>query len=278
MTIRSADRDRDGRLVVFGDRGVVSRAREQGRVWLVGAGPGDPELLTLKAARVLADADVVVHDRLVSDEILDFAPNARRIHVGKRKSKHSVPQDGINDLIVALALDGLKVVRLKGGDPFVFGRGAEEVAALRAAGIDVEVVPGLTAALGCGAATGIPMTHRDLASGVTFITGHGKDGASEPNWAALARLDHTLVIYMRLTTLGTSVRRLLDGGLDPGTPAAVIERGTRADQRVVRAAVADLPGVVQAHGLRGPALAIVGHVASLADERLIENAVERLAS
>ena len=260
-------------------RAAAAGRAPAGSVALVGAGPGDPDLLTLRALRAIEGADVIVYDKLVDTAVLAYARrDAKQLYVGKAKGQHSRSQAEINALLVAEAQAGRRVVRLKGGDPFVFGRGAEEVAALRAAGIDVEVVPGLTAALGCGAATGIPMTHRDLASGVTFITGHGKDGASEPNWAALARLDHTLVIYMRLTTLGTSVRRLLDGGLDPGTPAAVIERGTRADQRVVRAAVADLPGVVQAHGLRGPALAIVGHVASLADERLIENAIERLAS
>jgi uroporphyrin-III C-methyltransferase len=152
VTNRSADRDSDGRLVVFGDKGgAVSRPREAGRVWLVGAGPGDPELLTLKAARILAGADVVVHDRLVAELILDLAPKARRIYVGKRKSKHSVPQDGINDLITALALDGLRVVRLKGGDPFVFGRGGEEMLACRAAGVPCDVIPGVSAALAAAA-------------------------------------------------------------------------------------------------------------------------------
>ena len=278
MTIRSADRDRDGRLVVFGDRGVVSRAREQGRVWLVGAGPGDPELLTLKAARVLADADVVVHDRLVSDEILDFAPNARRIHVGKRKSKHSVPQDGINDLIVALALDGLKVVHLKGGDPFVFGRGGEEMLACRAAGVPCEVVPGVSAGLAASASAGAPLTHRGLSQAVTFVTGHaapaaGGDGWEEPalDWAVLARPNHTVVVYMGLSTVGVIAQRLTAAGRAPQTPALIVENASRADERRMLTTVAGLAEA--AHGLDGPAILIIGEVAALAEvERVLERA------
>ena len=278
MTIRSADRDRDGRLVVFGDRGLVSRAREQGRVWLVGAGPGDPELLTLKAARVLADADVVVHDRLVSDEILDFAPNARRIHVGKRKSKHSVPQDGINDLIVALALDGLKVVRLKGGDPFVFGRGGEEMLACRAAGVPCEVVPGVSAGLAASASAGAPLTHRGLSQAVTFVTGHaapaaGGDGWEEPalDWAVLARPNHTVVVYMGLSTVGVIAQRLTAAGRAPQTPALIVENASRADERRVLTTVAGLAEA--AEGLDGPAILIIGEVAALAEvERVLERA------
>jgi uroporphyrin-III C-methyltransferase / precorrin-2 dehydrogenase / sirohydrochlorin ferrochelatase len=252
---------------------------DTGSVTLVGAGPGDPDLLTLRGLRAIESAEVIVYDKLVDTRILDFARrDAKRLYVGKSKARHSLPQAEINAVLIAEARAGRRVVRLKGGDPFIFGRGAEEVAALRAAAVEVDVVPGLTAALGCGAATGIPMTHRELSSGVTFITGHGKDGEPKIDWAALARLDHTLVIYMGLTTLGTTVRRLLDGGLAAGTPAAVVERGTHADQRVLRGSLVELPGLVRAHGLQGPALAIVGRVAALADERLIENAIERLAS
>ena len=278
MTSRSADRDRDGRLVVFGDRGLVSRAREQGRVWLVGAGPGDPELLTLKAARVLADADVVVHDRLVSDEILGFAPNARRIHVGKRKSKHSVPQDGINDLIVALARDGLKVVRLKGGDPFVFGRGGEEMLACREAGVLCEVVPGVSAGLAASASAGAPLTHRGLSQAVTFVTGHaapaaGGDGWEEPalDWAVLARPNHTVVVYMGLSTVGVIAQRLTAAGRAPQTPALIVENASRADERRVLTTVAGLAEA--AEGLDGPAILIIGEVAALAEvERVLERA------
>ena len=270
MTIRSADRDRDGRLVVFGDKGgAVARPREGGRVWLVGAGPGDPELLTLKAARILAAADVVVHDRLVSDAILDFAPNARRIHVGKRKSKHSVPQDGINDLIVALALDGLKVVRLKGGDPFVFGRGGEEMLACRAAGVPCEVIPGISAGLAASASAGAPLTHRGLSQAVTFVTGHaaptGAEDWAEPDldWAVLARPNHTVVVYMGLSTAPVLAQRLTAAGRAPQTPALIVENASRADERRVLTTVAGLAEAAAA--LCGPAILIIGEVAALAD-------------
>jgi uroporphyrin-III C-methyltransferase len=284
VSIRSADRDRDGRLVVFGGRGgAVARARGDGRVWLVGAGPGDPELLTLKAARVLAGADVVVHDRLVAEAVLDFAPNARRIHVGKRKSNHSVPQDGINELIVALALDGLKVVRLKGGDPFVFGRGGEEMLACREAGVPCEVVPGVSAALAASASAGAPLTHRGLSQAVTFVTGHAapapkQDGAdaegwTEPalDWATLAKPNHTVVVYMGLSTVGVIAQRLTAAGRAPQTPALIVENASRADERRVLTTVAGLARA--ADGLDGPAILIIGEVAALAEvDRVLESA------
>ena len=270
MTIRSADRDRDGRLVVFGDKGgALSRAREGGRVWLVGAGPGDPELLTLKAARILQTAEVVVHDRLVSDEILAMAPNARRIHVGKRKSKHSVPQDGINELIVALALDGLKVVRLKGGDPFVFGRGGEEMLACRAAGVPCDVAPGVSAAMAASASAGAPLTHRGLSQAVTFVTGHAApaegEGWAEPalDWAMLARPNHTVVVYMGLSTAGVIADRLTAAGRAPQTPALIVENASRGDERRVLTTIAGLAQA--ARGLDGPTILIIGEVAALAD-------------
>jgi uroporphyrin-III C-methyltransferase len=270
VTNRSADRDRDGRLVVFGGKGAaVLRPRDEGRVWLVGAGPGDPELLTLKAARILAGADVVVHDRLVSASILDLAPNARRIYVGKRKSKHSVPQDGINDLITALALDGLKVVRLKGGDPFVFGRGGEEMLACRDAGVPCDVIPGVSAALAASASAGAPLTHRGLSQAVTFVTGHaapkGTEGWADPalDWITLARPNHTVVVYMGLSTAPVIAQRLTAAGRAPQTPALIVENASRADERRVLTTLAGLPEA--ARGLDGPVILIIGEVAALAD-------------
>ncbi len=255
---------RDRLLVAVNDPSYGQQ--KTGRITLVGAGPGDPDLLTLRALRVLQDADVVVHDKLVDDRILDYVRrDARRIFVGKTKSNHTLGQSEINALLVREAQDGHRVVRLKGGDPFVFGRGGEELEAARAAGIPIEVVPGITAALGCGAATTIPVTHRGVAQGVTFVTGHGKDGEPDLDWQALARLKHTLVIYMGLSSSGTIARRLTDAGLDPATPAALIENGTRPDQRLVVGSVAELPELARLHGLVGPALIIVGEVVRLAD-------------
>jgi uroporphyrin-III C-methyltransferase len=276
---RSADRDRDGRLVVFGDKGgALSRGRGTGRVWLVGAGPGDPELLTLKAARILNLAEVVIHDRLVTGDILALAPNARRIHVGKRKSKHSVPQDGINDLIVALALDGLKVVRLKGGDPFVFGRGGEELLACRQAGVPCEVVPGVSAALAASASAGVPLTHRGLSQSVTFVTGHAAplDGEAwaEPalDWAVLARANHTLVVYMGLSTAGVIADRLTAAGRAPQTPALIVENASRADERRVLTTIAGLAEA--ARELDGPSILIIGEVAALADVQSLDGLLD----
>lgn len=241
-----------------------------GSVALVGAGPGDPDLLTLRALRVLQDADIVVHDKLVDERILDYVRrDARRLYVGKSKSHHTMSQDAINQLLVAEASAGYRVVRLKGGDPFLFGRGGEEVQALRAAGIKVEIVPGITAALGCGASTSIPVTHRNHANGVTFVTGHGKDGEPDLDWQSLARLRHTLVIYMGLSAAATIASRLTDAGLSPDTPAALIENGTRPDQKLVTGTLADLPALAAAHGLTGPALIIIGDVVRLADPALI---------
>jgi len=242
-----------------------------GSVALVGAGPGDPDLLTLRALRVLQNADVVVHDKLVDDRILDYVRrDARRIFVGKTKANHALSQDGINQLLVREAQAGNRVVRLKGGDPFVFGRGGEEVEACRAAGIPVQVVPGITAALGCGAVSTIPVTHRDLAQGVTLVTGHGK-GGSEPalDWQALVRLRHTLVIYMGLSAAGSISRNLTDAGLDPATPAALVEKGTRPDQVLAVGSVGRLAEMAAAHRMEGPALIIVGEVVRLADPALI---------
>ncbi len=239
---------------------------ETGHVAIVGAGPGDPELLTVKALRALQDADVVVHDRLVGEGVLELIRrDAERIYVGKSKSNHSVPQDGINDLLVARAKAGKRVVRLKGGDPFVFGRGGEELDALRAAGVDASVVPGITAATGCAASTGMPLTHRDHASAVTFVTGHGVDGEPDVDWHALAGDRHTLVVYMGLSRAGSVAEKLIGAGRGPSTPVAIIENGTRADERVFAGTLATMPDIVKTARVGAPALIVIGEVAALAD-------------
>jgi uroporphyrin-III C-methyltransferase len=252
---------RADRLVVLGGR---DRAAAAGEVWLVGAGPGDPELLTLKALRVLRTADVVVHDGLVSDEILDLSPpGARRISVAKRKSRHSYGQDEINRMLVAFALEGLTVVRLKGGDPFIFGRGGEELEACRAAGVACHVVPGVTAALAAGAGAGAPLTHRGSAQAVTFVTGHAAKGeAPDLDWAMLARPNHTVVFYMGLSMAASISQSLLAAGRDAATPALVIENASRRDERRVVTTLAGLAGAAQA--VQGPALLIVGEAMALA--------------
>lgn len=237
-----------------------------GSVALVGVGPGDPDLLTLRALRAMQDADVIVYDRLIGSQILDYVRrDAERIYVGKSKGRHTVPQDRINRILIDRARTGQRVVRLKGGDPFVFGRGGEELDVLRAAGIATEVVPGITSATGCAAAARIPLTHREHASAVTFVTGHGADGRADLDWPSLAALEHTLVIYMGLSTAGTLASRLIGHGKDPFTPAAIIENGTRPNQRVVTGSLADLGMLVARHAITGPALIVVGAVAGLAD-------------
>jgi uroporphyrin-III C-methyltransferase len=236
----------------------------RGRVALVGAGPGDPELLTLRAARLLAEADVVVYDNLVGPGVLDLVPaRVERVYVGKERANHSVAQPRINELLVRLAVRGQRVVRLKGGDPFVFGRGGEELQALAAAGIPFEVVPGITAACGVAASAGIPLTHRDHAQTCLFVTGHLKDGTCNLDWPALARPRQTVVIYMGLGGLPEICAQLIAHGLPPGHPAGVVEQGTLPGQRVVAATLGDLPQRVAEAGLRSPCLTIVGEVVSL---------------
>ncbi len=235
-----------------------------GHVYLVGAGPGDPELFTLRGARLVAGADVVVYDNLVSPAIVELAPAAaERIYVGKKAADHTLPQDEINALLLRLARAGRRVVRLKGGDPFIFGRGGEEMEALVEAGITVEVIPGVTAAAGVAAYAGIPLTHREHAQSVVFATGFLKDGALELDWPMLARPQQTVVIYMGISRLAEICRRLIEHGLAPQTPAGVIERGTTAAQRVVVADLATLPARVQAEGIRPPSLTVVGSVVGL---------------
>jgi uroporphyrin-III C-methyltransferase / precorrin-2 dehydrogenase / sirohydrochlorin ferrochelatase len=238
--------------------------RAGGEVWLVGAGPGDPELLTLKALRALNDADVILHDRLVPAAVLDLARrDAARICVGKAAGSLGSTQAEINALLIKLANQGKRVVRLKGGDPFVFGRGGEELQALAAANINFSVVPGITAALGVAAYAGIPLTHRDHAQTVCFVTGHAQDSAKEPDWRALAMPGVTAVFYMGLARLDHIVGRLLEHGAAPTRPAAIITEGTTSRQRVLTATLATICDVAAGADLESPALLIVGDVVAL---------------
>lgn len=239
---------------------------EAGIVSLVGAGPGDPDLLTIAAQRALGDADVIFHDDLVAPALLDRARrDAERVPVGKRMGRHSMPQDKINALLLQAARDGKRVVRLKAGDPFVFGRGGEEADYLQAHGISVAVVPGITAALGCAAAAGIPLTHRDLSSSLTLVTGHNKPGAeaSELDWTLRVGSGHTVAVYMGLSQAESIRQRLLARGVPPTLPVALIENGTRPDQVVSVGSVAELPAMAARHG-DGPTLLIIGDVAAKA--------------
>lgn len=241
-----------------------------GTVYLVGAGPGDPELLTLKAARLLASAEAVVFDHLVGDGVMALLnPSAQRFYAGKEAGNHSLPQDQINALLVRLAREGLQVVRLKGGDPFIFGRGGEEMEELREAGVRCEVVPGITAASGISACTGIPLTHRDHARTVVFATGHLKDGSVNLDWASLARPLQTIVIYMGLGAVEIICRELIAHGLPPDTPAAAIHKGTTPQQVTLAATLATLARSVDETGMKSPALIIVGGVVTLTESALI---------
>ena len=238
-----------------------------GRVALVGAGPGDPELLTLRAARLIARADTLVVDHLVSDGVLELANAAAEvIYVGKEAGHHTLPQEDINRLLVRLAREGRQVVRLKGGDPFIFGRGGEELEALLEAGIPFEVVPGITAACGVAAYAGIPLTHRDHAQSVVFATGHRRAGESSLDWGALARPRQTAVIYMGVGMLLSHCGALIAHGRGPDTPAALVENGTTARQRVLVGTLASLPDKAILAGIHPPALLIVGEVVCLADK------------
>jgi len=234
-----------------------------GRILLVGAGPGAADLLTLRAVRALAAADVVVHDGLVGKEVMALIPaHARRISVAKRRARHTLAQDAIGDLLVAEARAGHTVVRLKGGDPFIFGRGGEEVDAALAAGVPVVVIPGISAANGAAASTLMPLTHRDHASMVSFVAGECR-GLAEQNWAGLAGKGRTLVIYMGLAGAGPIAEKLMADGLAPDTPVAVVERATQANERLVSSLLADLAELVAREAIASPALIIVGDVAVL---------------
>ena len=241
----------------------ASAVTRPGRVWLVGAGPGDPDLLTVRAARILGSARLVVHDGLVDRSILALIPaDAEMISVAKQRARHTMKQNEISALLVREALAGRDVVRLKGGDPFIFGRGGEEAEACRAAGIDVEIVPGISAANGCAAEAQIPLTHRDAASAVTFVAGQCK-GLSDQNWAGLAGKGRTLVIYMGVATAGSITEKLIADGLSPDTPVAVMEGGTRQGSRALRTLLTDLGDMVTRERVKSPALIVIGDVAAL---------------
>lgn len=237
-----------------------------GKVWLVGAGPGDAELLTVKALRVIQTADLILFDQLVSADIRALFPAATpSLYVGKAKNHHSIAQENLNQLLIQQAQAGLNVCRIKGGDPFVFGRGSEELLELRKAGIDAEVIPGITSASGCTTYANIPLTHRGLSQGCTFVTGHGEKSL-DINWRALAQLNHTLVFYMGLTRAPVIATELMAAGLAASAPVAVIENGCRKDQRVLSTTLAQLPETVAAHAVKSPALIVVGEVVRLAEQ------------
>jgi len=239
----------------------------RGRVILVGAGPGDPGLLTLRAVDALRAADIVVHDGLIDPRVLDHAPpSAQRISVAKKRDRHTLPQDAINALIIAHVKAGSVVVRLKGGDPFVFGRGGEEVEAVRAAGLPVEVVPGVSSALGCAAEAMLPLTHRDWSSAVSFVAGTCK-GLSEQNWSGLAGQGRTLVIYMGVSTAPAIADKLMADGVAPDMPVAVLERGTLEGSRAMQTLLADLGDMVEREKVLSPAIIVVGEVVLLSDAR-----------
>lgn len=245
-----------------------------GRVYLVGAGPGDPDLLTVRAARLIAAAGLIVHDGLVDPAILALAkPGTRLVSVAKSRARHTMPQDQINELLVAEALAGQDVVRLKGGDPLIFGRGGEEAEACHAAGVPVEIVPGISAAMGAAAAAQIPLTHRDSASIVSFVAGQCK-GLTDQDWAGLAGHGRTLVIYMGVATAEVIADKLMADGLAPDVPVAVIENATRADMRVLRGSLAGLAALVAAKWVKSPALIVIGAVAAQPEPQLRALALE----
>lgn len=247
---------------------IVPQPNQQGKVFLVGAGPGDPELITLKGLRCLHQAQVVVYDRLICSDLLDEAPSqATRVFVGKESGRHSMQQEEINILLIKYARQGCRVVRLKGGDPFVFGRGGEEALALADAGIPFEIVPGISSAIAVPAYAGIPVTHRELATSFTVVTGHEQrtSTSSSVNWAALAALGGTLVIMMGVETLPHITQRLLAGGLLPSTPAAVIQQGTVPQQRIVTDTLVNIAESARTAKITSPAVTIIGATVTLGD-------------
>jgi uroporphyrin-III C-methyltransferase/precorrin-2 dehydrogenase/sirohydrochlorin ferrochelatase len=258
---------------------LVNEINIQGVVHLVGAGPGDPDLLTIKALRALTDADIVFHDKLVDPRVLDLIRrDAERVFVGKSKGDHSVPQQEIEALLIAEAQKGRRVVRLKGGDPFVFGRGGEELEALRKAGVEAHVIPGVTAALACAAEIGAPLTHRDHASAVTLISGRGKAGAApDLDWKALATPKHTLVVYMGVEVAGEIARKLMDAGRAASTPVAIVENGASDQSRHFKGSLGDLAGLIARASIGAPSIILIGEVASLASARDISALVESAA-
>lgn len=258
--------DESSAIRLFEDR-LAGDMTQAGAVYLIGAGPGDPDLLSFRALRFMQSADVVLYDRLVSPQVLDLVRrDAERIYVGKRRDYHRMRQEEINATLLRLAQAGKRVVRLKGGDPFVFGRGGEEIAGLAAAGIHFEVVPGVTAANGCAAYAGIPLTHRDYAQSVVLVTGNLRDGRVNLDWAGLVRPQQTIVIYMGLTGLGQICDGLQGAGMEPETPVALIEHGTLPEQRVFVSTLADLPGRTAGETIQAPTLMIVGDVVRLHEQ------------
>jgi uroporphyrin-III C-methyltransferase/precorrin-2 dehydrogenase/sirohydrochlorin ferrochelatase len=244
--------------------GTAANAAHRGEVYLVGAGPGDPELLTLRALKLMERAEVVLYDNLVSQGILDLIPaGVERIYVGKQRANHALRQEEINERLVREARAGRRVLRLKGGDPFMFGRGGEEIDSLATHGIPFEVVPGITAALGVAAFAGIPLTHRDHAQACLFVTGHLKDGSMDLDWPALVRPRLTVVVYMGLLCLPVLCAKLIEHGQSPEHPAAVVQQGTAPTQRVVTGTLATLPALAERAQLHGPTLIIVGDVVRL---------------
>ena len=252
------------RLAAMAEGGEAGPPR--GEVFLVGTGPGDPDLLTFRALRLMQRADVVLYDRLIGPRIMTLVRrDAARIYVGKEPDNHVVAQEDITQMLVRLALEGKRVLRLKAGDPFIFGRGGEEIEELARRGIPFQVVPGITAAAGCAAYAGIPLTHRDHAQACVFVTGHGKDGRVELNWEALIQPRQTVAIYMGLSTLATVMEEFVAHGADPAMPVAVVDNGTRRAQRVVTGTIADIAARTAQAQLKGPAMIIMGTVVTLAD-------------
>jgi uroporphyrin-III C-methyltransferase/precorrin-2 dehydrogenase/sirohydrochlorin ferrochelatase len=265
MLVAGKDKEAEQALEEAIESAVIPE--HHGEVYLVGAGPGDPDLLTFRALRLMQQADVVVYDRLVSAPILDLVRrDAEFIYAGKERDKHTLPQESINALLVRVAKEGKKVLRLKGGDPFIFGRGGEEIETLMEEGIPFQVVPGITAAAGCSSYAGIPLTHRDYVQSCMFVTGHLKDGSTNLNWDAVAQPNQTVVFYMGLHTVAPLCEKLIEHGLDKETPAALVEQGTTQNQRVHIGNLSTLPDIVVEKDVKPPTLIIVGHVVELHDK------------
>lgn len=258
-----------------------AKVSQYGQVHLVGAGPGDPDLITVKALKLLQTADAIVYDRLANSELLEYAKSqCDLVYVGKKKDQHSLPQEQICELLMLLARCGKNVVRLKGGDPFIFGRGGEEIEYLQQYDISCEIVPGITAAIGCAASTKIPLTHRDHAHAVTFITGHRQNGQMHINWDLALQKDSTVVFYMGLSNIGEITRQLIDRGCPSSMPFAVVAQGTSNEQQVVVGTISDIARKVQQSSVTSPALLIMGEVVSANGyaEKLAEQSAHQLMS